>query len=597
MSHISVPRRRQPHRELAVPVAACALWLFAWVAVTTATAVAGGRPSVSPVDFINPSRLVQQYQMDGGSLVWWHLVAPTGRVNTARFWAVLVVTLSGIVGALALAVMCCRVCAPASRRWLPLSPRGLRRGSRWATTFDLRRLRVRRPGHGSLILGRRGTRTMATERETSVLVVGPTRSGKTTSLVIPNLFSWRGPAIVTSTKSELVDITAAHRQGLGPVYVYDPTGEISHLYPSVSWSPMDGCQTLDRAWLVASWLCAGLQQGGSRSDNDWSHWAESGKLLIAPLLFCAAAAANLSIVDVRGWIHGFDLETPLSVLNEMAVAGGDDPNSDPARAMGMLAAIDQRPEKERGTVFSTVTRIFSVFNERAVAESAMTSRFNARELCERNGTLYLCTPRQTPERVAALFVGILMTAVTHAYAVAGNMPRGRLDPELGLFLDELANVVPIEDLPSVASQGAGRGVILMSIVQDMSQLRLRYGNEKANSVLNNHGAKLFLPGISDPETCDIVAKMIGRGDYTDVALNDHNGRTNRSFTVRRDQMASPEALRQLDEGTAVLLYRGRPPTIVGLRPWFRDRRLRALASGHFFSSAEQVSRTGPMHGR
>ncbi|MFZ2032653.1 MAG: TraM recognition domain-containing protein, partial [Candidatus Dormiibacterota bacterium] len=42
---------------------------------------------------------------------------------------------------------------------------------------------------------------------------------------------------------------------------------------------------------------------------------------------------------------------------------------------------------------------------------------------------------------------------------------------LGLFLDELANIVPIDDLPGLASQGAGRGVLLMSIVQDLSQLR------------------------------------------------------------------------------------------------------------------------------
>jgi type IV secretion system protein VirD4 len=186
-----------------------------------------------------------------------------------------------------------------------------------------------------------------------------------------------------------------------------------------------------------------------------------------------------------------------------------------------------------------------------------------------------------------------MTVVTHAYLVANSRPRGRLEPELGLFLDELANVVPIDDLPSVASQGAGRGVILMSIVQDLSQLRLRYGPEKANSILNNHGAKLFLPGISDPETCDLVARMVGRGEYTDVSLSDQSGRMSRSFTVRRDQMASPEALRQLAEGTAILIYRRAPPTVIRLCPWFRDSRFRALAAGHYFRSAEQVSPSRP----
>jgi type IV secretory pathway TraG/TraD family ATPase VirD4 len=245
----------------------------------------------------------------------------------------------------------------------------------------------------------------------------------------------------------------------------------------------------------------------------------------------------------------------------------------------MLASIDQRPEKERGTVFSTVTRIFSVFNERAVAASATTSRFDPDRFLRDRGTLYLCTPRQAPERVASLFVGILMTVVTRAYAMASRSPRGRLDPDLGLFLDELANVVPIEELPALASQGAGRGVVLMSIVQDLSQLRARYGADRANSILNNHGCKMVLPGISDPETTEVIARLVGRGQYTDVQVSHNNGRASRSYSLRQDQMASPDALRQLQEGTGVVLHRGKPPTIVRLRPWYADRTLSERVRG------------------
>ena len=155
--------------------------------------------------------------------------------------------------------------------------------------------------------------------------------------------------------------------------------------------------------------------GRGRGDNDWSHWAESGKLLIAPLLY-AAAITGRTIIDVRTWIHGFDIATPISLLEEMLLDPTALADADPIRAMSMLASVDQRPERERGTVFSTVMRIFNVFTERAVAESALSSRFDADDFLRGRGTLYLCTPRQTPERVASLFVGILMTVVTSAYA-------------------------------------------------------------------------------------------------------------------------------------------------------------------------------------
>src|ERR1700680_4388765 len=143
-------------------------------------------------------------------------------------------------------------------------------------------------------------------------------------------------------------------------------------------------------------------------------WSFSA-VLIAPLLYIAAIAGR-TIVDVRTWIHGFDIATPISLLEEMLLDPAVLGDADPIRAMSMLVSVDQRPERERGTVFSTVMRIFNVFTERAVAESALSSRFDAEEFLRCRGTLYLCTPMQTQERVASLFVGILMTVVTSAYA-------------------------------------------------------------------------------------------------------------------------------------------------------------------------------------
>ena len=572
-----MPRPRSRRADLILVGALLVLWLVPWTLLTAAAYVSGVRPVISPVDFINPVRLVALYHADGNAIVWWHLVGAGRPAHVWLFVGVIVAAAAALLGATTALALAWAGGVPGIGASRMLMPGRLQRSSRWATWRDLRPLRVRRPRPGTLVLGRRGPRLIATEAETSVLVIGPTRSGKTSGLVVPNLLEWQGPAIVTSTKSELVDLTAAHRRSLGPVYVYDPTGEIGERADAVTWSPLAGCEVLDVAWTVAAWLCAGLQQGGGRGDNDWAHWAESGKLLIAPLLY-AAAACDRTIIDVRDWIHSFDLETPSELL---AALTREQPgrDADPQRAMAMLTSVDQRPEKERGTVFSTVMRIFSVFNESAVAASAMTSQFDPQSFLRDRGTLYLCTPRQSPERIASLFVGILMTVVARAYAVAARLPRGRLQPELALFLDELANVVPIEELPALASQGAGRGIVLMSIIQDFSQLRVRYGADRANSILNNHGCKMVLPGVSDPETSEVIAKLIGRAEYTDVQVSHNDGKASRSYSLRREQMASPDALRQLPEGTGVVLYRGKPPTMVRLRPWYAERTLTDLVRG------------------
>src|ERR1700738_2496143 len=47
--------------------------------------------------------------------------------------------------------------------------------------------------------------------EHHALVIGPPRSGKTSSIVIPTLALHRGPAVATSTKPDLLHVTAWRR--------------------------------------------------------------------------------------------------------------------------------------------------------------------------------------------------------------------------------------------------------------------------------------------------------------------------------------------------------------------------------------------------
>src|ERR1700735_592730 len=87
---------------------------------------------------------------------------------------------------------------------------GTRRGARWATRRDLRLLLVGpdTPPPGRLLLGALpGTgrqRGVAAESAQSLVVVGPTQSGKTTSLAVPAILDSRGPVLAASGKSDLL---------------------------------------------------------------------------------------------------------------------------------------------------------------------------------------------------------------------------------------------------------------------------------------------------------------------------------------------------------------------------------------------------------
>jgi type IV secretion system protein VirD4 len=110
----------------------------------------------------------------------------------------------------------------------------------------------------------------------------------------------------------------------------------------------------------------------------------------------------------------------------------------------------------------------------------------------------------------------------------------------------------------------------VTVWQDLAQVRARYG-ARAPTVLNNHRAKLFLPGIADPDTLEYASRLIGDEETTlpSVTRDPKGGRsTTQSRGPRR--LLPPEDLRCLRRGEAVLVYDTLPPARLRLRPWWSE---------------------------
>jgi hypothetical protein len=130
---------------------------------------------------------------------------------------------------------------------------------------------------GRVVLGRAGRRRLAARARESILVLGPTQSGKTTGLAAPALRDWPGPAVATSVKRDLVDLTGGRPD---PVWIFDPSSPTS-----ARWSPLEGCSDWRRAQQVASWLVSAARPAGTDRDG---FWYQSAAKLLAPVLLAAA---------------------------------------------------------------------------------------------------------------------------------------------------------------------------------------------------------------------------------------------------------------------------------------------------------------------
>ena len=81
-----------------------------------------------------------------------------------------------------------------------------------------------------LVAGARPSRRrlLAGDDCVSAVVFGPNGSGKTTSLIVPNVLDWDGPVVMTTAKPQDLEPICTARAARGPVWVIAPGGAPGH---------------------------------------------------------------------------------------------------------------------------------------------------------------------------------------------------------------------------------------------------------------------------------------------------------------------------------------------------------------------------------
>lgn len=458
---------------------------------------------------------------------------------------------------LALALLAGTVAAVA--RMLTFLPSlGKQRDGRWARGSDLRTLRATGAEANRLVLGRRGRRLVATEDNHSVVVFGPTGSGKTSALVVPALLEHAGPAVALSVKTDLLRDTIGSRAGRGPVFVYDPLRLTKH--EPVAWTPLRACKDWAEAQRMAEALTSAVGDTGITDTRFWDTMA--AKMLEA--LMHAAALDGLTMRDVVRWVDNREQREVETILKR----------HDADLALESWNASINRDDRTLSSVYASAEVMLRAYAIPGMTDCEIDGSFDPVELLANNGTLYVSAPTEDQARLRPIFAALVKDV--YRAAVLHAEEHGPLQPSLLLVLDEAANIAPIHDLAEIAATCRAYGIQLVTVFQDLAQVQARY-RAKARTVVNNHTAKLLLPGTSDRELLDMLSRLLGEHAVAETSVSHSEQGTSRSHSTRYRPLASMHELRQLSLNRALLLYGNLPPVKLELRPWYRDPALRRLA--------------------
>ncbi|MBU6515555.1 MAG: type IV secretory system conjugative DNA transfer family protein, partial [Acidobacteria bacterium] len=283
--------------------------------------------------------------------------------------------------------------------------------------------------HG-IYLGRANQRDVSSGPQHSTLVLGPSRSGKTTSLIIPNLLMTSRSSIITSTKDDVLRVMNGARRD-GATLLFDPSGTVTTPpgVRRVGYSPIRQARTWDGAVLAARALVDVSRR--RHLDEGESHWNERAGALIAPLLHGAAlrdeSLGQLATrVDAR---HGDD------VAADLAARYGDS-HASVALIRGVLAT----EERERSGIWSTTSGLFAGVRTDAARAAAREAPLDLDEFLSGPHQLHVVAPSRYQAVTVPLVVG-LIDEVIHA-----TYDRHHEGARLLLALDELANVAPLPRL-------------------------------------------------------------------------------------------------------------------------------------------------------
>jgi type IV secretion system protein VirD4 len=390
---------------------------------------------------------------------------------------------------------------------------------------------------------------------------------------VPALLEWDGPAVASSIKTDLLCATERRRRVLGEVFVFDPfelTGASSS-----TWSPLHGAHTWDGALEVA-WRLASAGELDQRGVEGGDFWAIAAEQRLAPLLY-AAAVTDAGMDAVVRWTYGQGSRDLDRTLMEMTGSATDEAELAGAHAAyDAVRAFEAQADRTRSSIEATAQALLRAYRFERVQRSALSSEIEPDRLLDGSSTLYLIGDAKASKLLRPIFLALLSEIVDRAYERA-TMAGGALTEPLLLCLDEAGNVAPLPNLAEIASTAPSHNIQLISIFHDLQQARSRYGRQ-AETVVNSHRARMLLPGVADLDTLRYFAELVGEEEARDRSYTTGSCGTTRSTARRRRPLIAAEALRQLPDGGALLLYGRLPPAELRLRMWFADRRLRRLAA-------------------
>lgn len=397
-------------------------------------------------------------------------------------------------------------------------------------------------------------------------VIGPPRSGKGASLIVPNCLLWPDSIVVLDMRGETYEATAGYRSKFSRVLRFSPADENgdTECYNPLDFVAIDPDQRDIDINSIATALLP--------TPKGDAYWISDARALFAGVT--SWVLENPDILD-----RDKNLGTVLNV-----VEGGDQPLREWLEEVAnpelraewissftytTLARFAVMASKQFDGVYGSLAAAVRPFKNNRILRATARSTFDIRAMRRENMSLYLDFRIQQIASIGPIF-NVLMVQFMD-YMSRNMMKRG--ERRVLVLLDEFQNLGKLENALTVATVLGGYGIPCWFFVQSLRSIDNVYTREGRQTLVNSARAQIFL-GAQDPEDQRYVSQLLGerkevtvdKAVSTGVTLFDRKGATMSHKTTMRPLMR-PDELGAMNETRCIIKLRNQQP-IFGVRNFY-----------------------------
>lgn len=394
----------------------------------------------------------------------------------------------------------------------------------------------------------------------SVILFGPTGSGKTVSTYFPILKEASGSHsfIVADPKGELHAKTKKQLEAKGFKVFHinfnkpsDGSKPISHHY-----SLLKNCETYDDIRALSSSILENGKVGGT------DEWAEMSKSLLNCFLF--------HVYDNGGNMKQFvDLFTKLTTdqYEEFFTTKA----SKKAREEFGLVRRMLKGEGMMAGIFSTLNTKIEVFLYDVVQEIEGSSDFSAGDFRLDKAALFFSFPtakKTVYSSFVASFLSQLLEKLQEHESVRDEEKQiGR--PVVCLFDEFGTSLGKLNNFSDRLATTRSRKLAFILGVQSLQQLKTIYKDD-ASIIIENAKTKIALRGLT--ETAELISKMLGEKEFKQISYSsstNHKGH-NMSESVTKKPVMTADEIRQIKTYQCIVIFDNLRGILDDRNIWYYD---------------------------